>query len=77
MIPLYEREAENFLGETEREYYENGAGLKDTFALTAIYEKYADLFTAERVQELLDRRHDKKGRFLAHFAASQYLDHSV
>ncbi|MBN2565824.1 MAG: hypothetical protein JXB46_08940 [Candidatus Eisenbacteria bacterium] len=77
MIPLYQREAENFLGETEREYYENGAGLKDSFALSAIYEKYADLFTPDRVQELLAHRDEKKGRFLAHFAASQYLERSV
>ncbi len=68
---------ESFLAEMEEEYYQNGAGLKNTFDLTPIYEKYAHLFTAGRVKDLLASRQTKEDRYLAQFAAFQYLGRAV
>ena len=73
----YNEEAESFLAELEEEYYQNGAGLKSTFDLTPIYEKYAHLFSADEVKHLLASCRTKQDRYLARFAASHHLDHSV
>ena len=73
----YAAEAESFLSELEKEYYQNGAGLKDTFDLAPIYGRYAHLFSADRVRNILASRRSKEDRFLAQFAASQYLERSV
>jgi hypothetical protein len=77
VIDAYEQEAEDFTAELEEEYHRNGAGLKDTCDLAPIYDRYADLFSAERVSEMLARRHSRRERYLAQFAALQYLDRSV
>ncbi len=77
MTSTYEQDAEHFLAEVELEYYENGAGLKETFDLSAIYARHEHLFTADRVHELLAARDTKPGRYLAQFAAFQYLERSV
>jgi hypothetical protein len=69
----YEREAEEFLAQLEQEDYLNAAGLQETFDLSAIYGKYSHLFTRDSVQDLLGRRDTKGGRYLACFAAVQYL----
>jgi len=73
----YAEEAEAFLAEFEEEYYQNGAGLKSTFDLTPIYEKYAHLFSADEVNRLLTSCRTKQDRHLAQFAACQHLDRSV
>jgi len=75
--PAYEREAESFFGELEEEYYQNGAGLKDTLDLSDIYAKYDHLFDRATVEGLLARRDSKDKRYLAEFAAFQYLDNCV
>ena len=77
MTPTYEREAEDFLADLEGEYYQNGAGLKDTLDLSAIYGTYAHLFDRPRAEGLLAKRESKTDRFLGQFAAFQYLDSSV
>lgn len=77
MISAYEQDAEDFFAELELEYYENGAGLKETFDLTPVYARHEHLFTADRVHELLGARDTKAGRYLAQFAAFQYLERSV
>jgi len=77
MRESYAAEAESFLAELEEEYYQNGAGLKNTFNLAPIYEKYEHLFALGRVTEILASQHTKEDRYQAQFAASQYLDRSV
>lgn len=77
MSPTYEREAEDFFTDLEEEYYQNGAGLKDTLDLSAIYGTYAHLFDRPKVEDLLAKKASKADRFLARFAAFQYLDSSV
>ena len=77
MSPTYERDAEDFFADLEEEYYQNGAGLKDTLDLSAIYGTYAHLFDRPRVEDLLAKRESNADRFLAQFAAFQYLDSSV
>ena len=77
MSEAYEREAEDFLAALAEEYYQNGAGLKETLDLSPIYEQHAHLFTRARIEDLLAGRATKRDRHLAHFAAFQYLDNSA
>ena len=44
--------AEAFLGESRKEWYEVGAGLKEEVRLSEIFAEYADLFTRENVETL-------------------------
>ncbi len=44
--------AEAFLGESRREWYEVGAGLKEDVRISEIFAEYADLFTRENVEAL-------------------------
>ena len=44
--------AEAFLGESRKEWYEVGAGLKEDVRLSEIFAEYADLFTRENIQAL-------------------------
>lgn len=76
MRDRFEHAAEEFLQAMGREYYENGAGLKDSLDIVPLYEKYGWLFGRETVDELL-KRHDPEGKELASFAADGYLDESV
>jgi len=48
----YRAEAEAFIAELSREYYEHYAGLEDDFAIEPIYERHAGLFSREAVDEL-------------------------
>lgn len=69
----YDQQAEQFLRELMREYYEVGAGLKPELQLAQIYERHADLFTAEAVRDRLDRVDGKASRHLAEFATSSFI----
>jgi hypothetical protein len=73
----YEEQAEGFCAELAEEQYQNGAGLKETCDLSAIYERHAGLFARERVEELLGRRETRAGSYLAQFGAFEYLGNSV
>jgi len=73
----YEEEAESFLSALEEEYFQNGAGLKQTFELSSIYEQYAHLFTRDRVEAQLAKRATKADRYLAQFAGFQYIGNSA
>jgi len=73
----YEQEAEDFLAKLEEEYYQNGAGLKETLDLSPIYTEYNHLFSRESVEGLLGKKEIPAGRYLAQFAAFQHLDDSV
>jgi hypothetical protein len=77
VIRSYEGEAESFLAELEEEYYENGAGLKDAFDVSAIYARHERLFDRERVRDLLQATETKQDRHLAHFAAHHHLERAV
>lgn len=44
--------AEAFLGESRKEWYEVGAGLKEDVRLSEIFAEYADLFTRENIEAL-------------------------
>ena len=44
--------AEAFLGESRKEWYEVGAGLKEDVRLSEIFSEYADLFTRENIEAL-------------------------
>ncbi len=75
--PRYELEAEGFLSELDEQYYLNGAGLQEKLELSPIYKKYRHLFSRGVVEDLLGGRETKAGRYLAHFAAFQYLGGSA
>ena len=51
-LDSYRAEAEAFIAELSREYYEHYAGLEDDFAIEPIYERHAGLFSREAVDEL-------------------------
>ena len=44
--------AEEFLGESRKEWYEVGAGLKEDVRLSEIFAEYADLFTRDNIETL-------------------------
>ena len=44
--------AEEFLGESRKEWYEVGAGLKEDVRLSEIFAEYADLFTRDKSRHL-------------------------
>jgi hypothetical protein len=58
----FEKRAEAFREEMNREYYQALAGLKEQLEIAPIYERYADLFAEDTVQALLGQRQDKQGR---------------
>ena len=75
-MPLdYEREAESFLTEIEREEYLNGAGLKETYDIAPIYERHSALFDRANVEEVLAAR--RSCLTLADFAARGCLNAGV
>jgi hypothetical protein len=68
--------AEEFLQLMGREFYENGAGLKDSLNIIPIYEKYGWIFERPAVDEALKRK-DTEGKYIATFLAEGYLDAST
>jgi hypothetical protein len=51
-LDAYREEADRFIAALDEEYYLHFAGLKDSFELTPIYERYADLATLEACRRL-------------------------
>jgi hypothetical protein len=51
-LDTYGARAERFIGELDREYYLHFAGLKEDFAIEAIYERHAGLFERSAVEGL-------------------------
>jgi len=76
-VNQFEKHAEAFQEEINREYYQVLAGLKEQLEIAAIYERYADLFAEDTVQALLGQRQDKQGRYLAQMATMGYLEQKV
>jgi hypothetical protein len=69
----YRSEAEEFLTALDREYYEHFAGLKDDFAIEAIYARHARLFSRDAVEAL----RESDSRVLLKFAAEGYVEQAV
>jgi len=73
-------DVENFSTEKEREWFLNGAGLKDEINLSAIYQKYGHLFTKPLVLEVKEKlkhaegEQERKLGYLQEFFVSGYLE---
>ena len=51
-LDAYRVQADRFIAELDEEFYLHYAGLKDTFDLTPIYERHANLTELEQVQSI-------------------------
>src|SRR5207302_4070866 len=51
-LDAYREQADRFIAELDEEYYLHYAGLKESFELAPIYDRHADLTTAEQAQSL-------------------------
>ena len=51
-LDAYRKQADRFIAELDEEFYLHYAGLKDTFDLTPIYERHANLTELEQVQSI-------------------------
>src|SRR5919206_3231454 len=51
-LDAYREQADRFIAELDEEFYLHYAGLKDTFDLTPIYERHANLTELEQVQSI-------------------------
>lgn len=78
------REAEAFLSETNREYYENFGGLKEEFNLSDIYKRHSDLFrlkTVEMAKQAAASRGDqettRQARYFFQFVLDGFLGETV
>ena len=72
-VDEYRTEAETFLSDLDREYYQHFAGLKDDFEIERIYAEHERLFSREAVEEL--RGGDS--RELIRFAAEGYVEQAL
>ena len=72
-LDAYREEADRFIAALDEEYY-HFAGLKESFELTPIYERYADLATLEACRRLGEAEPaDRGGVELWRFACEGYL----
>ncbi len=76
MEPSYEQAAEEFLRRVIREYYENGAGIKETIEIVAVYNQFGWLFDRSAVDSSLVWSTPAE-RAIADFVVDGYLDASV
>ncbi|MGB9636289.1 MAG: hypothetical protein ACPL1Y_03460, partial [Thermoplasmata archaeon] len=82
MFKEYEELARRFLYELEMELYLNGAGLRSVVNTAAIYERYAPLFTEERVRTFKNasRNYDGEEKEIARrfylFSCEHYLENA-
>jgi hypothetical protein len=72
-LDAYREQADRFLAELDEEYYLHYAGHKETFDLTPIYERYADLTELERARELGNAADGARSRELWRFACEGYM----
>jgi hypothetical protein len=73
-LDAYREEADRFIAALDEEYYLHFAGLKDSFELTPIYERYADLTTLEACRRLGESEPAGQGAVeLWRFACEGYL----
>ena len=73
-LDVYRERADRFIAEEMEEYYLHFAGLKDTFELEPIYERYADLTRVEQAQRIGTAVNgDRRTRELWRFSCEGYL----
>ena len=78
LLDWLDQQAETFSSATTREYYLNNAGLKDDLALAPIFERHADLFRRETVDQVLGlESKDPRSSHLRQFVAEGYLEQAV
>ncbi len=77
LIDDFEKDAEAFHQELNREYYLAEAGLKDELDIASIYERHAHLFDERVVRDMLRQAQGRQGRYLAEFATLGYLENVV
>ena len=73
-LDAYREQADRFIAELDEEYYLHYAGLKESFELAPIYDRHADLTTADQAQSLGAAVNGGGGiRELWRFACEGYL----
>ncbi len=73
-LDAYREQADRFIAELDEEFYLHYAGLKDTFDLTPIYERHANLTELEQVQSIgLAVNGSSRVRELWRFACEGYF----
>src|SRR5881227_2965361 len=73
-LDAYREQADRFIAELDEEFYLHYAGLKDTFDLTPLYERHANLTELEQVQSIgLAVNGGARVRELWRFACEGYL----
>jgi hypothetical protein len=73
-LDAYREDADRFMAELDEEFYLHYAGLKETFDLTPIYERHADLTELEQVQSIgLAVNGGSRARELWRFACEGYF----
>src|SRR5256714_10615552 len=73
-LDAYRAQADRFIAELDEEFYLHYAGLKDTFDLTPIYERHANLTELEQVQSIgLSVNGGARVRELWRFACEGYF----
>ena len=79
--PLLDRldaEAEAFSRDLTREYYLNGAGLKEDLSIVPIFERHARLFTKKMIAALDAAPHDdERWPSLRAFVVEGYLENAA
>ncbi|HVP41283.1 MAG TPA: hypothetical protein VMS95_04955 [Candidatus Krumholzibacteriaceae bacterium] len=76
-------DVDHFNGEIDKEYYLNGAGLKNELNISAVYTKYKHLFDKRLIVEVQKKRKQAKGederklRYLQAFFLENYLGNAV
>jgi hypothetical protein len=79
-LEVYRREAEAFVSARDEALYRHYAGLTADLPLAALYERHADLYTAEAAAALRAEAAQARGdagrglRMLAEFAAGEHLE---
>jgi hypothetical protein len=73
-LDAYREDADRFMAELDEEFYLHYAGLKETFDLTPIYERHADLTELEQVKSIgLAVNGGSRARELWRFACEGYF----
>jgi hypothetical protein len=78
LLDRLDAEAETFNRDLTREYYLNGAGLKEELSIVPIFERHAALFSKETLDALEKAPHDDSRRPpLRSFAVEGYLENAA
>jgi hypothetical protein len=72
-LEAYREQADRFIAELDEEYYLHYAGHKESFDLTPIYERHAELTELERAKSLEQSVEGARSRELWRFACEGYI----